>query len=350
LVDDVWWTTWDQLNDQCLDGHPLLTSVMARLLCTHFGNADLIGAQLRTGEAVHAQAIVSPDGRGKWSIFNPSQAPIGLLVFRPSGDDYLEHFRRLIAQMPGVSLALSFDVQDPSYSAVVRPSSHVDRSIWGTTVSVDCSSSFQSYWDGRPKDLKHNLRRYFKRLKEQYGENWSLVRHDSPAAVIAAVDRYGELEGRGWKGREGTALQPDNVQGRFYRSLLEAYAAGGNALVYELYFGDTLAAARLLVSGPTMYVILKTTYDEELARFAPGRLLLYLLLERTFEDAQRRPVEFYTRANSDTLAWSTHQRDIESVTLYRNTLAAALAFMKRRYAAYRVGKRSSLETAAEPGS
>lgn len=332
LVDDAWWSRWDELNDGHLGAHPLLTSDMARLLCTHFGNGQLVAAELSDADDVHVQTLVLPDGRGKWSIFNPSQAPIGLIVFRRSSENYVGHFRRLIAHMPRMALAFSFAVQDLPYSPMTNSSSLVDRSNWGTTVSVNCGASFESYWDSRSKELKHNMRRYFKRLKEQYGDDWSLVRHDSCATVAAAVDRYAELESRGWKGAEGTALRPDNAQGRFYRTLLETYAARNSAAVYELYFGETLAAARLTISGPKMHVILKTTYDEQLARMAPGRILLYLLLERMFADTQPRPVEFYTRANSDTIAWSTDQRNIESLTLYRNNLVATIASMKRRYA------------------
>lgn len=331
-VDDAWWSRWDGVNTDHLGAHPLLTSTMAKLLCKYFGNDHLIGVELVQSDAVCLQAIVAPGGRGKYSIFNPSQAPVSLIVFRRSAANYTECFRRLMSKLPGMTVALSFAAQDIPFSAMDGSSALVDRTVWGTTVNVDCSIGFETYWESRSKELKHNMRRYFKRLKEQYGDDWSLVRHDAPDAVASAVDRYAELESRGWKGREGTALRPDNDQGRFYRELLQAYAHSESAAVYELRFGQKLAAARLTVSGPGMHVILKTTYDEELSRLAPGRVLLYLLLEQMFADPRRRPVEFYTRANSDTLAWSTGQRDIESMTLYRNGLISAVVEFKRRLA------------------
>lgn len=44
-----------------------------------------------------------------------------------------------------------------------------------------------------------------------------------PAGVAAALADYGALESAGWKAGTGTAIHPDNAQGRFYRRMLEAF-------------------------------------------------------------------------------------------------------------------------------
>ena len=46
------------------------------------------------------------------------------------------------------------------------------------------------------------------------------------------------LESAGWKAGSGTAVAPDNAQGRFYRAMLEAFAARGQARIYRYRFGD----------------------------------------------------------------------------------------------------------------
>jgi hypothetical protein len=38
-----------------------------------------------------------------------------------------------------------------------------------------------------------------------------------------------------------------------------------------------------------------------------------------------RSIEFYTKANRDTLSWATSERVVEEVTVYRNMLIAAAA-------------------------
>jgi hypothetical protein len=329
-ADAAWWSRWDDLNAEGHDSHPLLASDMVRLLCKHFAAAPLTLAALADSQRTYLQTILSAGGFGKWSLFNPSQAPVGPLVCCRSGEDFSAHLQRLTRRLPRLGLALDYPTHDPSCAPAVTAPAATHRTLWGTTISVSCQGTFEDYWNARSKELRHNVRRYFRRIDEEHGGAWRLVRHDTPEAVAAAVARYGELESRGWKAKEGTALHPTNVQGRFYGELLAAFAVRGCAHVYEFYVGEAVAASRLLISGPTMYVILKTTYDESLGRVAPGRLLLHTILKELFAAPTRRAVEFYTRANNDTLAWATDQRDIATVTVYRNRLVAGLANLQRQ--------------------
>ena len=103
-----------------------------------------------------------------------------------------------------------------------------------------------------------------------------------PDAIVAAVDRYSVLESAGWKGRNGTALHPDNLQGEFFRRVMQRFAHRASARVWELWIDGQLAASRLAIGTPDMLVMLKTTYDEQLARYAPGMLLLRQVIE-TYE-------------------------------------------------------------------
>lgn len=344
-VDAAWWSSWDELNGEGHDGHPLLASDMVRLLCKHFATGPLTFAVLADSQRIYLQTILTREGFGKWSLFNPSQAPIGPLVCRRGGGDLSAHLQRLTHRLPQLGLALDYPTHDPSYAPSLSAPSATHRALWGTTISVSCQGKFEDYWNARSKELRHNVRRYFRRIDEEHSGVWRLVRHDTPEAVGAAVARYGELESRGWKAKEGTALHPTNVQGRFYSELLAAFAGRGHAHAYEFHVGDVLAASRLLISGPTMYVILKTTYDENLGRIAPGRLLLHTILKELFAAPTRRAVEFYTRANNDTLAWSTDKRDIASVTVYRNRVVAGLANLQRQRRA-----RSAREATPAPAS
>ena len=81
---------------------------------------------------------------------------------------------------------------------------------------------------------------------------------------------------------------------------------------------DQLAASRINVLDKHMLIALKTTYDETLSNYAPGRLLLYLLIEREFLLKRVQRIELYTDATADQLSWSTGQRNIEHLTIYRS--------------------------------
>jgi len=329
---DEWWATWDDINARSLGRHPMLDSRLARLLVKYFAGSTSFRGTLHGPEDVAAQAVLVPDGRGRWSIFCPQQASVGLLVFERSIEGNLDAMRSLFRALPGIPLALSLPYQDPEFGWLSSAkASLLGRLTLGTTVAIR-SPNFDDYWTSRPKELRDNVRRRQRKVKEA-GLESTLTVHTSAEAVAAGVDRYGLLESRGWKGKEGTALHPDNEQGRFYREALKAFAPTGDARVYELFLGDRLAASRLVLSGPTMHVVLKVTHDEELRQYVPGHLQLHEMLKSLLTVTEQRSVELYTKASRDWLLWATHQRDIETLTLYRHWLIERLASRRRARAA-----------------
>lgn len=325
-----WWPQWDELNGRYFAGHPLLSAAMARSLITHCPAAPMCFAALRSGSDVEALAVLSRLPGGRWTIFTPSQAPLSLVLIDPSRADPYAVLKSLLANLPGYGLSLDVPALDPSLlPSQTSGAAQVERVSLGTTIQIAETGGFEAYWNTRSRDLKQNIRRYFKRAAEA-GMPCRLERVTAPDKIGAAVDRYGLLESEGWKGKDGTALHPQNVQGRLYRELLEGFAQQGNAVAYELHAGDKLAASRLMISGPRMHVMVKTTYSESLRQHAPGRLLLYLALEDLLKVPQARPVEFFTRANQDLLTWATGTRELFSSTIYRNAAVQFAVGLRRR--------------------
>ena len=296
-------------------------SRMVRPLLTHFGTTRTRFVTLRDDRRHLAQAAVEPIGKGQWRIFCPGQAPIALMVYdHQVADRGLWPLRRVLRRLPGLGLALHIPYQDGPFSWLAGVQSRVvDRALVGTTVAIRPAGSFDEYWSARPKELRDNIRRRTRRVADE-GLKATLDCTDDPAKIGDAVDRYGELESRGWKGHEGTALHPTNRQGRFYRELLEAFARSGEGRVYELRLDERLVASRLVISGPSMHVVLKTTHDEELRRYAPGHVQLHGVLRDLLSKPGGRSVELYTNAGRDWVLWSTHTREIMDFTLYRNSL------------------------------
>ena len=76
-----------------------------------------------------------------------------------------------------------------------------------------------------------------------------------------------------------------------------------------------------------MAVVLKTTYDESLAGFAPGRLLLYRMLDLVHQP--EKDIEFYTNATPEQIAWSTSGCYVQNIQIFRSKfIAAAFVFLK----------------------
>jgi len=238
----------------------------------------------------------------------------------------------LLRALPGAAWSLFLPLQDLPFSTVPAHQGRcVETKYWGTTVNVDLSQGFDDYWGRRPADLRSNIRRYLSRIAGE-GHSLELRRASTAPELAAAVDRYGELESTGWKGREGTAVHPDNAQGHFFRDLLTAFCHQHAASVYELYLDSRLIASHMMISGGPMTVMLKTTHAEEVKRYAPGRMLLYMTL-KDLQHQDARIIEFYTRANTEMKIWASQSRQILDVSLYRNSLiGAAVRHVRRRTA------------------
>jgi CelD/BcsL family acetyltransferase involved in cellulose biosynthesis len=304
-------------------------SVAARQFVRHFGGGTLSHATLVQGGEPMAHALVERRGAVRLRIFAPSQAPAPLIVARP-GVDMAVALVGLVRSTRGTALLL--DVPKNDHECLpLAPGERLGfhEAVWGTTISVNGHTSFPSYWDTRSKELRSNVRRYLRRAEGLSGGTRFSVSSE-PGDISEAVQRYGMLESRGWKGREGTAIHPDNLQGRFYRALLEAFALDGQARVYELYIGESLAASRLMVRGDDMLVALKTTYDESLRAVAPGRLVSYSMLQHALSEPHPVTIEFYTRADQDAMQWATHVRPLTDVTLYRDALVGRVASVFRK--------------------
>ena len=310
---DAFWGQWDDLNRRLRGRHPFLDSRFVSALLQYWGTGTERFVACRGDAGLVAAAVLQPVRHGLWRTFLPSQTQLGpVLVGSHSAA------REMLEAIPGFAAAVEFLCQDPLYSPFGVASEGGDLLInpYAPTMSVALENGFEEYWEGRSRNLKKNIVKWRKRAERQ-GAAIKLTRVSSLGVLREAVARYGELESRGWKGREGTALHEDNPQGQFYAGVMERFGAEGNADVFELRIGGRLASSRLLIGNEEFRIVLKTTYDEELGELAPGRLLLYEMLQRLAEEPRSRRIEFYTKATVDQLAWATEQRPIFHATLFR---------------------------------
>ena len=310
---DEFWGEWDGLNARLNQSHPLLDSRFVRPLLECFGTRAERMLTCRVNGRLAAAAIVVQRHAGIWETFLPSQAPLApvLIATRDVARQALRH-------LPGFVLFSDFLCQDPHFSPFGPNdgAGSVETTPYADTMAIDLRRGFAIYWQSRSRNLRKNIARHLNRM-ERDGLSGNLERISGGTDLQNAVARYGELESRGWKGRRGSAIHATNSQGRFYTSVMASFSASGSGEVYEFRFGSRLAASRLVISNESLSVILKTTYDEELSEYAPGRLLLYRLLEHASGRTGPKRIEFYTKATADQLAWATEHRPIFHARVYR---------------------------------
>lgn len=304
---------WDELNARLYASHPLFDSRFFGLLLKHFASDAVRLALYQSESGIEAMLLLEPSDSHNWRLFLPSQAQIAPLLVPP---EQLSRCAELFKALPGWAWRLEWLCQDPDYSPTFSETGCIERSEHALTMAVTLDGDFAGYWAGRSKNVRHNIGRYRRRCDENHRIDFAV--HQQPDAIAAALTEYGHLESLGWKAASGTAIHPDNAQGRFYAELLQAYAEQDQARVYALSLDGALAASRLCIGNDRMLVILKTTYDETRAEFAPGRLLLQQLLEHEFQQQRYQRIEFYTNATRDQLQWATEQRPIDHISHYRS--------------------------------
>lgn len=315
--------SWGVLNQRLLQGHPLGDTSFVGPLIEHFATSRDFLAVKSVGAETRGMLLLRLGRFGVVSSFRPAQTEICPVLINS-----IEDFQSLFAVLPRSTLALQLHCQDPDYCVTPPASSplvfEVDEHV--TTVSIDLWGNFDEYWSNRPTKLRQNIDRS-QRTVRRNGMNWHFETVESPQEVQFAVDRYGELESRGWKRQTGTAVHPTNTQGQFYRDILRGFAEKGRGVVYELYFERRLVSSQLAIGNDSMLITLKTTYDEEFSKYSPGKLLDYLTLRHEFQLGRFSKIEFCTNAGPELIRWGTRTRPVSHITVYRNKLAWRLVRM-----------------------
>lgn len=120
------------------------------------------------------------------------------------------------------------------------------------------------------KKLKE-YRRQWRRLAEQ-GE--LLFEHFDNANALPKLDDFLRLEASGWKGNNDSALASHQADERFLRTFCGNLADAEMLQIYQLTVGGTPVAMLLVLASDAHLYLFKICFDESLARFSPGVLLM----------------------------------------------------------------------------
>jgi len=99
---------------------------------------------------------------------------------------------------------------------------------------------------------------------------WRALR--GPQITPACIERFIELEHRGWKGQQGTSLRSRPEDEQFFREMIGKFAARDRAVFTELSVNDTVVASTSnLISGKRGFAF-KLGWHPDYQRMAPGLL------------------------------------------------------------------------------
>jgi len=300
---------------------PLLDPEFVQPLLAEFGDPrGQLAICTADGETI-AMGVLVPRGHGAWQALQPSQAPIGLWLHR-AGVPLDQLLPALARRLPGLALMVGLTQRDPQLEPRPVDSATTSTMDYIRTAYVPIAGTFEEYWNARGKNLRSNLKKQRSRLQKD-GIATRMQVDRLPEQMAAAVADYGRLESAGWKAQLGTAIHPDNDQGRFYTAMLEGFARRGQAAVYRYWFeapqlAPQLVAMDLCIEGDGALIVLKTTYDESVpASLSPTLLMREECCQQLFAQKQYARLEFYGKVMEWHTRWTDEIRTMYHVNHYR---------------------------------
>ena len=128
-------------------------------------------------------------------------------------------------------------------------------------------------WDELESDLSRSFRANLRRRRRAL-ETLGEVRVERSSDSLNRLEAGIELELHGWKGRAGTAIAQDIDTRGFYIDLARVLGPKGQLALWSLYLDERLIAFQFGLEHRGSYSLLKPAYDESLARYSPGQLLM----------------------------------------------------------------------------
>jgi CelD/BcsL family acetyltransferase involved in cellulose biosynthesis len=194
----------------------------------------------------------------------------------------------------------------------------------------------------RPK-----FRSHLRRARRQLEEQGTLELKHYGAADPAALKKFYDLEGSGWKGAEGTAIQCDPRTRQFYDSVAQAAARDGYLSLDFLELNGKPIAGHFGFNLRGRYFLAKAGYDETFRRHGPGQLLVNEILGQTPQRGLHE-FDFVGPATWDESRWASARRTNYRVFIFRKGWYGALLYAARiaaRDTARRILGRQEDETA-----
>jgi CelD/BcsL family acetyltransferase involved in cellulose biosynthesis len=170
---------------------------------------------------------------------------------------------------------------------------------------MELPASLEELLAGRSRNLRSQVGRRRRKLEGEGDLRLRVVR--GGATLEADLDAFFALEAAGWKGEEGTAIAADPALVDLYRRFAEAAAAGGWLRLYLLELNQSLVAADYGCVFDGCGYLIKTAFDEDLGRFAPGLVLRAAVLESSIEEGLAR-YDFLGGPDEYKLRWTDQLR------------------------------------------
>jgi CelD/BcsL family acetyltransferase involved in cellulose biosynthesis len=184
---------------------------------------------------------------------------------------------------------------------------------------LELPDSLDALLADRSRNLRSQVARRRRALQRE-GELRLRAVHGGPN-LQQDLEAFFELEAAGWKGEEGTAIAADNALAEFYRGFASRAAASGWLRLYMLELDGRLVAADYGCVFDGCGYLVKTAFDEDLGRLAPGLVLRAEVLGSSIEEGLDR-YDFLGGPDAYKLRWADETRGRSALRAFRGIRGA----------------------------
>ncbi|MHC4067891.1 MAG: GNAT family N-acetyltransferase, partial [Planctomycetota bacterium] len=287
-----------------------------------FGKGTEIIAIKGNANRPEAIGIFSPSGWGSWQTFQPANVPLGPWL-SGSGASLESQLLSLRKALPGVALLVGLSQLDPMFVPRPQETDRLKTLDYIKTARIRLNGSYEDYWKNRGKNLRHNMKRQRHRLSRE-GVHPRLEILSAKKDIGRAVADYAAMETRGWKGQAGSAVRWGDAQAHFYVTMLEGFAAKGEAFAYRFLYDDRMVAMDICLKRNGCLIVLKTAHDESCQGTSPAQLMRHEVMQEGFRTGEITTIEFYGPAQDWHRRWTDDLRTLYHVNCYRWSGLAAL--------------------------
>jgi ribosomal protein S18 acetylase RimI-like enzyme len=184
--------------------------------------------------------------------------------------------------------------------------------------------------NGQPwaPEIRPKFRSHLRRTRRQLEEQGKLELKHFSSADPAALQRFYDLEGSGWKGVQGTAIRCHPSTLMFYDSVAQAAAQQGYLSLDFLELSGKPIAAQLGFNFRGHYYLAKAGYDENYRRQGPGQLLVNEVLSQSAARGLRT-FDFVGPATWDESRWASERHNNYRVFIFRRNFYGGLLHVVR---------------------